>query len=137
LPRRPPLRRDVLERRPGRVYSYPVGADGSVSGTSDQDWPAPSKVQGLAVDDDDFYFSQSEGRDNDSTLTRVDRSLLSTMPFLATWTGDSTTLPHMSEGIVEHDGKIYTIYESGSNHYNHGGDHLEPRDRITVTDLRP
>ena len=47
---------------PGRVYRYDLSADGRIVTPAANDWPTPSHVNGIAITDDNFVFSRSNGR---------------------------------------------------------------------------
>lgn len=115
------------EDDPGRIYSYEVAPDGTVAAEPDGEWTAPSgQIQGIAVDDDHIYLSQSYGRENESQLTRMPRGTDSTAG------AESVTMPNMSEGITIVGDDLYTTYESGADEYAGSG---EPRERMTITHL--
>ena len=112
---------------PDRIYAYDVGDDGSVSSTPSAVIGGEQEMQGIAVNDDYVYVSQSEGRDSDhSTLTRIDR---------ATGERESIDIPsNMAEGIALHGNHLVHTYESGAEQYaQHGG--TEPQQTTTVTHL--
>ena len=109
------------------IYTYDVGADGSVSATPSSVVTGEQEMQGIAVNDDYVYVSRSEGRDAEhSLLTRIDRV-----------TGERETIEvpsNMAEGIALHGNQLVQTYESGATQYaEHGGS--EPRGSTTVRDL--
>ena len=108
-----------------RIYAYDVDEDGSVSTTPSSVMGGEQEMQGIAVNDDYVYVSQSEGRDAEhSTLTRIDR---------ATGERESIEVPsNMAEGIALHGTQLVQTYESGAAQYSDG---REPRGTTTVRDL--
>jgi hypothetical protein len=108
-----------------RIYTYDVGEDGSVSSTPSSVMGGEQEMQGIAVNDDYVYVSESEGRDAEhSTLTRIDR---------ATGERESIEVPStMAEGIALHGNQLVQTYESGAAQYSDG---REPRGTTTVRDL--
>lgn len=108
-----------------RIYTYDVGDDGSVAATPHAIMGGEQEMQGIAVNDDYVYVSQSEGRDADhSTLTRIDR---------ATGERESIEIPsNMAEGIALHGNQLVQTYESGAAQYSDGSG---PRSTTTVRDL--
>ena len=108
-----------------RIYTYDVGADGSVSAIPSAVMGGEQEMQGIAVNDDYVYVSQSEGRDAEhSTLTRIDR---------ATGERESIEIPStMAEGIALHGNQLVQTYESGAAQYADG---RGPRSTTTVRDL--
>lgn len=113
------------EESPGTLYSYDVGADGSVSDTPASVHRTPEQIQGVVVRDNEFILSQSFGRNDPSSLLTQQRS--NPFGYLDT---EAHQLPNMSEGITEVDGDILALYESGSAKY---ADTSWPRDRISRT----
>jgi hypothetical protein len=107
------------------IYTYDVGDDGSVSSHPSSVLGGEQEMQGIAVNDDYVYVSQSEGRHADhSTLTRIDR---------VTGERESIEVPsNMAEGIALHGNQLVQTYESGAAQYSDGD---EPRSTTTVRDL--
>jgi hypothetical protein len=107
------------------IYTYDVRGDGSVASVPSSVLGGEQEMQGIAVNDDYVYVSQSEGRHADhSTLTRIDR---------ATGERESIEVPStMAEGIALHGNHLVTTYESGAAQYSDGD---EPRSTSTVRDL--
>ena len=107
------------------IYTYDVGDDGSVSSHPSSVLGGEQEMQGIAVNDDYVYVSQSEGRHADhSTLTRIDR---------VTGERESIEVPsNMAEGIALHGNQLVQTYESGAAQYSNGD---EPRSTTTVRDL--
>lgn len=107
------------------IYTYDVGADGSVSATPSSVLTGEQEMQGIAVNDHYVYVSQSEGRHAEhSLLTRIDRV-----------TGERETIEvpsNMAEGIALHGNQLVQTYESGAAQYDDGS---EPRSTTTVRDL--
>jgi uncharacterized protein YukE len=112
---------------PDQIYSYDVGDDGAVAATSSAVMTGEQEMQGIAVNDDYIYVSQSEGRDAEhSTLTRIDR---------ATGERESVDVPsNMAEGIALHGNHLVQTYESGAEQYAEEG--REPRSTTTVRNVR-
>ncbi len=112
---------------PDTIYSYDVGDDGAVAATSSVVMSGEQEMQGIAVNDDYIYVSQSEGRESEhSTLTRIDR---------ATGERESIDVPsNMAEGIALHGNNLVQTYESGAEQYAEGG--REPRSTTTVRNVR-
>ena len=92
------------------IYTYDVGDDGSVSAAPSSVMGGEQEMQGIAVNDDYVYVSQSEGRHADhSTLTRIDR---------VTGERESIEVPsNMAEGIALHGNQLVQTYESGAAQY--------------------
>ncbi|GAB3115484.1 hypothetical protein GCM10027055_23430 [Janibacter alkaliphilus] len=134
------------ENTPGTMYRYEIGADGSPVGDPVGEYAVPPQTQGVSFDEaGNAYFAQSYGRGNTSTLTQLSPSELQD----GGWhegAGTSQTIPNMAEGNVIIDGQLYQLYESGADKYDDytGPDgiveefagELDPRDRVTVHDLR-
>ncbi|WP_436494313.1 hypothetical protein [Actinokineospora sp. HUAS TT18] len=136
---------------PGKLYSYPI-KDGKLPYTVEDDGTkvaqpdlaprvTPGQVQGVVIRPDEIIYSQSYGRTKDSYLLTENRDDGEIV--------NSYELPNMSQGIVEVDGQIVTLYESGASKYLPpdilpwlGGAGLaaylalfDPRDEMTVTDV--
>ncbi|MDF2960938.1 MAG: hypothetical protein K0S39_2673 [Paenibacillus sp.] len=91
----------------------------------------PDSIQGMAVGKDRIWLSQSYGRNNASTLFRFKNSLTEKPHTKVTigksevpvWFLDSKNrqdqmeLPPMSEGLVESDGHLHILFESGATKY--------------------
>ncbi|MEO6413003.1 MAG: hypothetical protein ABIO48_10505 [Pedococcus sp.] len=112
---------------PDQIYSYDVSDDGGVAATPSAMMSGEQEMQGIAVNDDYIYVSQSEGRESEhSTLTRIDR---------ATGERESIDVPsNMAEGIALHGNHLVQTYESGAEQYAEGG--REPRSTTTVRNVR-
>ena len=112
---------------PDQIYSYDVDDSGRVDATPSTVMTGEQEMQGIAVNDDYIYVSQSEGRDAEhSTLNRIDR---------ATGERESVDVPsNMAEGIALQGNHLVQTYESGAGQYAEGG--REPRSTTTVRDLR-
>lgn len=71
----------------------------------------PDHAQGVVVRDDEFVFSTSHKRFNESSLIVQDKE-----------SGDRSEpypLPNMSQSVVEVDGNLVTTYESGAQEFDH------------------
>jgi hypothetical protein len=91
----------------GTVHRYTLDAqenpqDDNVS------FAIPSSVQGMVVTPEDFVWSRSFGRDNDSELVvdPIDGPVSRTV-----------TAPNMSEDMAIVDGEIHVVYESGAQKF--------------------
>jgi hypothetical protein len=111
---------------PDKIYTYDVSENGHVGATPSAVMSGQQEMQGIAVNDDYIYVSQSEGRDADhSTLTRIDR---------ATGERESVVVSStMAEGIALHGNHLVQTYESGAQQYSDGH---EPRSTTTVRTVR-
>lgn len=96
----------------GRMHRYRINGNGSLT-TLPGSWEVPKKTQGLLVTRNHFVYSTSYGRDKRSNLyvvrqgqTDLDRATLKCF-----------RAPSMSEGIAEHGGSVYLLFESGSHKY--------------------
>lgn len=132
---------------PGNMYKYEIGADGSPTGDPVGTYQVPPQTQGVSFDEaGNAYYSSSYGRGNESTLTRVSADDFGRDGGWTEDNGDAHTIPNMAEGSVIIDGQLYQLYESGADKYDSytGPDkvvglvagQLDPRDRLTVHDLR-
>ncbi|WP_243787719.1 PQQ-like beta-propeller repeat protein [Saccharopolyspora gloriosae] len=97
------------------MYAYAVAADGTL--TTGTKYEVPTKTQGLSVADGHFFYSTSYGRQNRSNIYVVDKGATdidkaSTKCFRA---------PSMAEGITDHDGTTYLLFESGADTYAQTG----------------
>jgi hypothetical protein len=114
---------------PGKVYSYPVDSLGRPADVPDHEWTGPrGEIQGIAVDDHHIYLSHSEGRFNESYLSRMPRDPASGLPTETVEAGHT-----MAEGIALVDGSLLTTYESGANTY--AGSGSDPEGEVSVRDL--
>lgn len=95
-----------------KMYSYKVNDDGSLT-TQAQAYEIPTKAQGLMVTDGHFVFSTSYGRDKRSNLYVVKRG----EPDLDKAALHCFRAPSMTEGVTEHGGKAYVVFESASHVY--------------------
>lgn len=98
----------------GTIYEYALGPDGQLPSESDDwepsnQWDAPSNMQGLVTDGDNFYVTQSHGPDDPSTLIRVDRG--------SNDFDDVGELSPLSQGVVIRDGHLVVTSESGAAPY--------------------
>lgn len=109
-----------------KMYRYQVNDDGSL--TEKQSWEVPIKMQGLLVTPEYFVYSTSFGRTNRSNIYVTDRDEHDL---------DKAALscfraPSMSEGLTEHEGDAYLVFESAASFYR--GDEGE-RARNVIPDL--
>ena len=125
---------DLLPETKSAVEDTPVTPDYILS--------IPNMVQGMLVAGEDIWLSQSYGRNNASTLAGYKVSLTEEPHTTVTigeesvpvWFLDSQnavvsyTLPPMSEGIVDHEGTMYILFESGASKYVTSSSY--PLDRI-------
>lgn len=98
-----------------KMYAYKVASDGSL--TTGKKYEVPKSTQGLMVAGDHFFYSTSSGRDKRSNIYAVDKGATdidkpSTKCFRA---------PSMTEGITNHHGTTYQLFESGANKYKRTG----------------
>lgn len=99
----------------GNIYGYPLNSsDDLTSTTPTYTWKTPDRVQGAVMTADRVIYSQSCGRNNDSTLY--------------TYTKGSTgkevyrmTIPTMSEEIAIAGNNLYVNFESGAKEYRGTG----------------
>ncbi len=99
------------DRDRDKMYRYKVGDDGSLE--TQQSYEVPMKTQGLMVTKDHFIYSTSLGNDNRSNIYIVDRGATD-IDRDSTW---CFRAPSMAEGIAQHDGNAYLVFESGSDKY--------------------
>jgi hypothetical protein len=91
----------------GTVHTYTLDA-GEVPHDADKPFAIPSSVQGMVVAPDDFIWSRSFGRNDDSELVvdPVDGEPTRTV-----------VSPNMSEDMAIVDGELYVVYESGAKKF--------------------
>ncbi len=95
------------------MYRYTVSSTGQL--TYAEDRYTPSKAQGCVVTSSRLIWSQSYGRDNRSNLIVWPRHLA----YDGNWDiGRLVTAPNMSEGLTYAGGRVYVVYESGSDEYD-------------------
>ncbi|OXM87280.1 lamin tail domain-containing protein [Paenibacillus rigui] len=110
----------------------------------------PGNIQGVDVLDDQIILTQSFTRAKGSSLVRYKQPLgqvpdttvsLGQYP-VPVWFLDSQSriesngelaAPPMAEGVVDREGKLYVLFESGANAYRTTA--LQPLDRVQVLDL--
>jgi hypothetical protein len=112
--------------------------------TPDMILSLPNMVQGMLKSGNDVWLSRSYGRNNASTLDGYTLDL-EEEPHEYVTIGDETvplwfldnqnktaeqTLPPMSEGIVDHEGKMYILFESAASKYVTSSSY--PLDRILI-----
>ncbi|MDP2712622.1 MAG: hypothetical protein Q8O56_15515 [Solirubrobacteraceae bacterium] len=100
------------QRGRDRMYRYKVANNGALA-TQPGAYEVPMKAQGLLVTANRFIYSTSFGNDNRSNIYVMnggarDIDNASTRCFRA---------PSMTEGITEHRGTAYLVYESGAAQY--------------------
>lgn len=93
------------------MYAYAVAADGTL--TTGTKYEVPTKTQGLSVAAGHFFYSTSYGRQYRGNIYVVDEGatdidVASTKCFRA---------PSLTEGITDHDGTTYLLFESGADEY--------------------
>ncbi|MGG4032898.1 lamin tail domain-containing protein [Paenibacillus cisolokensis] len=108
----------------------------------------PDKIQGAAIYNGTIALSQSYGRNNDATLL-VYPQVYQDAPHryvqnggeqIPVWFLDGQsernrlTAPPLSEGIIEHNGILYVLFESGATEYRTSAKY--PLDRIRMLDLQ-
>lgn len=98
----------------GDIYEYELGVEGALPPEGEEwepsnHWNAPSNMQGIVTDGENFYVTQSHGPDDPSTLIRVDRA---TQDF-----DEVGDLSPLSQGLVIRDGRLVITSESGSEPY--------------------
>jgi hypothetical protein len=106
---------------PGLMNRYTLDPDGTLKKVEGP-WVVPDRAQGLIITPDDFVFStdNNTGRGELVVVRRTGPSTLKS-PVACVW------MPAMPEDLTVHDGKVWTVFESGSPRFNR--DH--PVNRIT------
>ncbi|TCS93950.1 hypothetical protein [Hazenella coriacea] len=101
----------------GYIYGYSLDSNDQLRSTTPiKIWKTPDRVQGAAIKGDDIFYSQSCGRNNNSTLyryTNASKDSKGTLRF-------SITAPSMSEEIVIVKNYLYVNFESGAKKYRNG-----------------
>lgn len=95
-----------------KMYRYQVNDNGSLT-TQQGAYEVPMKTQGLLVTSNRFIYSTSYGNDNRSNIYVVNGGARAITP----GTAKCFRAPSMSEGITEHGGAAYVLYESGAAKY--------------------
>lgn len=98
----------------GYMHDYSVAGDGTL--TQGTKYEVPKKTQGMTVAGGKFVYSTSYGRANRSNIYAVDEGATDIDP-----TARCYRAPSMSEGVVDHDGRLYVLYESGSSKFTDPG----------------
>ena len=97
---------------------YSVRPDGDLDQTSN-DIQVPKKTQGLAVLDNYFVFSTSQGRHNRSNVYVVKRGYSKLTTSYKNKNLRCVRIPTMSEGVTVSNGRIYQLFESGADCYRY------------------
>lgn len=98
----------------GYMHGYTVASDGTL--TRGTRYEVPKKTQGMTVAGGEFIYSTSYGRTNRSNIYTVDEGATDIDPSARCYRA-----PSMSEGVVDHGGRLYVLYESGSSKFTDPG----------------
>ncbi|MBB3663094.1 hypothetical protein FB384_001998 [Prauserella sediminis] len=117
----------------GYMHDYSVAADGTL--TQGTKYEVPKKTQGMTVADGTFIYSTSYGRTNRSNIYTVDEGATDIDPSAKCYRA-----PSMSEGVTDHGGRLYVLYESGSSKFTDPGprndiEHLHEADVADAIDF--
>ncbi|UUZ85309.1 hypothetical protein LJK88_18135 [Paenibacillus sp. P26] len=122
----------------------PLAAAGQGPIAPDYILSLPDSIQGMSVQQDRIWLSQSYGRNNISTLFRYKMSLTDPPQTKVTVNGrevpvwfldgnnqaEQMKLPPMAEGLFEWKGSMYILFESGAAKYRSSSSY--PLDRIRI-----
>lgn len=98
----------------GVIYSYKLNSkEDIVSTTPTSTWKTPDRVQGAAITSNRIIYSQSCGRNNNSTLYSYTKGSKGKQVF-------RITAPPMTEEIAIAKNKLYVNFESGAKEYRNG-----------------
>jgi hypothetical protein len=116
----------------GKMYRYKVNNDGSLV-TEKEPYEVPTKTQGLMVTKDHFVFSTSLGNDKRSNIYVTANGAR----HIDTPATKCFRAPSMAEGIAEHDGTAFLVYESGSYKYmaKHPRNVIQTLHKSKITEL--
>lgn len=96
------------------MHAYSVAGDGTI--TRGTEYQVPKKTQGMTVAGGKFIYSTSYGRGNRSNIYTVDEGATEIEPSAKCYRA-----PSMSQGVADHDGRLYVLYESGSSKFTDPG----------------
>lgn len=92
------------------MHAFSVASDGTI--TRGTEYEVPMKTQGMTVADGKFIYSTSYGRTNRSNIYTVEEGATEIEP-----SAQCYRAPSMAEGVTDHDGRLYVLYESGSSKF--------------------
>ncbi|BFH15407.1 hypothetical protein WJ0W_004227 [Paenibacillus melissococcoides] len=99
----------------GKARGYKLNGKGQLPSNpkASYTWTTPDRVQGMALTKNRVFYSQSCGRNNDSTLLVYTRGASGKKV-------SSLKMPPMSEGISLTGSSLYVLFESGARKYANG-----------------
>ncbi|WCF06825.1 hypothetical protein NDS46_21110 [Paenibacillus thiaminolyticus] len=99
----------------GKARGYKLNGKGELPANpkATYTWTTPDRVQGMALTKNRVFYSQSCGRNNDSTLLVYTRGASGKQV-------SSLKMPPMSEGISLKGSSLYVLFESGARKYADG-----------------
>ncbi|MBG9793255.1 hypothetical protein ABD76_12445 [Paenibacillus dendritiformis] len=99
----------------GKARGYKLNGKGQLPSNpkASYTWTTPDRVQGMALTKNRVFYSQSCGRNNDSTLLVYTRGASGKKV-------GSLKMPPMSEGISLTGNNLYVLFESGARKYANG-----------------
>ncbi|TCS93949.1 hypothetical protein [Hazenella coriacea] len=102
-------------RNGGQIYGYKLNSkDELVSTTPAYTWKTPDRVQGAVMTSNRVIYSQSCGRNNNSTLYSYTKGSKGKQV-------NRMTAPPMSEEVAIAKNKLYVNFESGAKEYRGNG----------------
>ncbi|MGG4394479.1 hypothetical protein ABEX25_09280 [Paenibacillus thiaminolyticus] len=104
----------------GKARGYKLNGKGELPANpkAAYTWTTPDRVQGMALTKNRVFYSQSCGRNNDSTLLVYTRGASGKQV-------SSLKMPPMSEGISLKGSSLYVLFESGARKYADGKNPLK------------